>query len=342
MWCRPSYSSTLSYCFASFHCHALLFSFFPFRPTPSRLLFSVCLLGLVPPSPAGGCVGCGMVCGGGRDGGLLASYRVVSLTPLALVRFRLACCSGLSLGSRFSLACLVGFRCLSSGPVPSRPVFPVPCVSYDVLAFRPRLIRRVRSARRPLPARPLLGDSVGSCHPIGAVPCFAPSVSVFRLSSLLRLVLSARFVSCLAPRVGIALVSPFAPPCLSSCGAMIAATVPLLAVVWASVDVAMPFSFACRSPSCLVACLPAWSWRSSVCGVVPSVVAVFPSIRSSPRSLVSSGLGDRCRIVEDTACLLARACVCVGCALGCRSLSCRAWDVVYLICRNELLKRSLS
>ena len=41
---------------------------FSFRLTPSRLLFSVCLPWLVPPSPAGGCAGCGMACGGGRDG----------------------------------------------------------------------------------------------------------------------------------------------------------------------------------------------------------------------------------------------------------------------------------
>lgn len=41
---------------------------FLFRPTPSRLLFSACLPWLVPPSPAGGCVGCGMACGGGREG----------------------------------------------------------------------------------------------------------------------------------------------------------------------------------------------------------------------------------------------------------------------------------
>lgn len=41
---------------------------FPFRLTPSRLLFSACLPGLVPPSPAGGCVGCGMACDGGREG----------------------------------------------------------------------------------------------------------------------------------------------------------------------------------------------------------------------------------------------------------------------------------
>lgn len=41
---------------------------FSFRLTPSRLLFSVCLPWLVPPSPAGGCAGCGMACGGGREG----------------------------------------------------------------------------------------------------------------------------------------------------------------------------------------------------------------------------------------------------------------------------------
>lgn len=59
---------------------------FPFRPTPSRLLFSACLLWLVPPSPAGGCNGCGMTCGGGRGGCLLAFSCPVPLTPLPLVR----------------------------------------------------------------------------------------------------------------------------------------------------------------------------------------------------------------------------------------------------------------
>lgn len=44
---------------------------FPFRPTSSRLLFSACLLWLVPPSPAGGCEGFGMACGGGREACLL-------------------------------------------------------------------------------------------------------------------------------------------------------------------------------------------------------------------------------------------------------------------------------
>ena len=53
---------------------------FPFRPTPSRLLFSVCLPGLVPPSPAGGCAGCGMACGGGRAGCLRAFSSPVPLS----------------------------------------------------------------------------------------------------------------------------------------------------------------------------------------------------------------------------------------------------------------------
>lgn len=53
---------------------------FPFRPTPSRLLFSVCLPWLVPPSPAGGCAGCGMACGGGRAGCLRAFSSPVPLS----------------------------------------------------------------------------------------------------------------------------------------------------------------------------------------------------------------------------------------------------------------------
>lgn len=53
---------------------------FPFRPTPSRLLFSACLPGLVPPSPAGGCEGYGMSCDGGRRGCLLAFSCPVSLS----------------------------------------------------------------------------------------------------------------------------------------------------------------------------------------------------------------------------------------------------------------------
>lgn len=69
---------------ASFHLsHHLIdgeWSSFPFRPTPSRLLFSACLPGLVPPSPAGGCEGYGMSCDGGRRGCLLAFSCPVSLS----------------------------------------------------------------------------------------------------------------------------------------------------------------------------------------------------------------------------------------------------------------------
>lgn len=63
--------------------------FFSFSPAPpSRLLFSVCLPWLVPPSPAGGCGGCGMACGGGRAGCLLAFS-----SPVPLSRSRsFACC----------------------------------------------------------------------------------------------------------------------------------------------------------------------------------------------------------------------------------------------------------
>ena len=53
---------------------------FPFRPTPSRLLFSACLLWLVPPSPAGGCEGYDMGCGGWRLTGLLAFSSPVPLS----------------------------------------------------------------------------------------------------------------------------------------------------------------------------------------------------------------------------------------------------------------------
>lgn len=57
---------------------------FPFRLTPSRPLFSACLPWLVPPSPAGGCAGCGMACGGGRAGCLLVFSSHVPLVRLLL------------------------------------------------------------------------------------------------------------------------------------------------------------------------------------------------------------------------------------------------------------------
>lgn len=53
---------------------------FHFSLTPSRLLFSACLPWLVPPSPAGGCAGCGMACGGGRAGCLHAFSSPVPLS----------------------------------------------------------------------------------------------------------------------------------------------------------------------------------------------------------------------------------------------------------------------
>lgn len=59
---------------------------FPFRPTPSRLLFSACLPWLVPPSSAGGCAGCGMACGGGRRGLLACVLISRSALSLPLVR----------------------------------------------------------------------------------------------------------------------------------------------------------------------------------------------------------------------------------------------------------------
>lgn len=59
---------------------------FPFRPTPSRLLFFACLPWLVPPSPAGGCAGYDMACGGGRLGLLACVLVSRSALSLPLVR----------------------------------------------------------------------------------------------------------------------------------------------------------------------------------------------------------------------------------------------------------------
>lgn len=66
-----------------------LVSFFFILPlTPSRRLFSACLLWLVPPSPAGGCAGRGMACGGGRGPCSPVCYRVrvVSLRSRSFAR----------------------------------------------------------------------------------------------------------------------------------------------------------------------------------------------------------------------------------------------------------------
>lgn len=75
---------------------AVGFLFFSsFRLTPSRRLLSACLLWLVPPSPAGGCDGYGMVCGGGRADCLLAFPSPVSLSHSR----SFACCYVVSVSS---------------------------------------------------------------------------------------------------------------------------------------------------------------------------------------------------------------------------------------------------
>lgn len=133
---------------------------------------------------------------GGRSataGGMaICLLLIVSCRSLtAFVRFRLACCSGLTLVPRFSR--LLGRVLIPAAGAPSyfRHVFPVPCVSYGVLAFRPCLIRLVRSAR---------------LVPRSALHRRSPP----RLSICLLRQSRSRGVSCRS-----CLVPPFAPPCLS-------------------------------------------------------------------------------------------------------------------------------
>lgn len=170
-----------------------------------------------PPPPGVGCANGRSVCGCGRDGGLLASV-LCSCRSLACARSLL---SRLRFGfsfpgsPRFSdLLGRVLFVCVGSRP--ASPRVPRPVRFLLRACFPPRLIRRVWLARRPLPARPCLGDSGAvPCHPIGEVPCFAPSASAFRLSSPMRLVFSlcfARLVPCFAvprrssPRLSVCLL----------------------------------------------------------------------------------------------------------------------------------------
>ena len=182
-------------CFASSRCHALSLVLFPFALPPRCGLLLACGLRIIPRPPGRGEVagcGVGLLRCRGRGVGLLASHRVVSLTHC--VR-SLSSCLRLGSYSRASSfpACLVGPRwsVIGARSLSSPPCSLVPCVSCFVIAFAPppRLIRRVRSACRLVacPLRPRLGDSVGvaggchslvlwlgSCHPIGEVPCFAP------------------------------------------------------------------------------------------------------------------------------------------------------------------------
>ena len=197
--------------------------FFFFRPTPSRQLFSVCLLELSP-APGAWDVRTGdRFAAAGGTAVLLASCRIVPLSHC--VRSLSSC---LLFGSSSRVSSLPAYRVGSCSPVVgSRPLFApcplAPCVSCFVLVSRPRLICLVRSARRSLPVCPRLGDSVAvPCHPIGAVACFAPSASAFRFSSPLRLVLSPlgsyRVPSRCAP---LCRASPFpAPPRRHSCFAL--------------------------------------------------------------------------------------------------------------------------
>lgn len=122
---------------------------FSLSPFPLMLVLSCLRTSISPPPPGVGCANGRTICGCGRDGGLLAF--IVSCRSLAERSFAFVLPD-----VRVFLSCLVFFLLTGSGlggrhwaPSSFRPVFPVPCVSYCVLAFRPCLIRRVRSDRRP-------------------------------------------------------------------------------------------------------------------------------------------------------------------------------------------------
>lgn len=186
----------------------MLFSF-PFSISPYPLVAGSLLLAGLNQSPAPGVwdvrTGDRFAAAGGM---VICLFLIVSCRSLRLRSFAFVLPVARVFLSCLVFSCLPGRVLFACRRVPSslRPVFPVPCVSCFVLVSRPRLICLVRSARRSLPACPRLGDSVAvPCHPVGAVACFAPSASAFRLSSPLRLVLSARLVSCprlAVPRLG--------------------------------------------------------------------------------------------------------------------------------------------
>lgn len=136
------------------------FSLFPFpiRPAPLFRVRSCLRASNKSPAPGRGMsermIGLRL-----RAGERFACFLSCRVAPsLVLVRYCLACGSGFPLVSRFS--CLPG-RVLSAC-VGARPRFspcsPSRAFSTACFAFRPRLIRRVRSARRPcLLALPRLG-----------------------------------------------------------------------------------------------------------------------------------------------------------------------------------------
>lgn len=216
---------------------------FLFRPSPSRRLFPICLLELVPRPRGVGCANGRSICGCGRDGGLLAF--IVSCRSLAERSFAFVLPD-----VRVFLSCLVFFLLTGSGlggrrRVPSsfRPVFPVPCVSYCVLAFRP--VSSVGSGWLVAPCPPVLVLAIaGRCRVIPSVrfltsprrrrlsasrrPCVSSSLCFARLvprfavprrspsRSSVCLLRSSRSRGGLAPRAALScLVPSFSPPCLS-------------------------------------------------------------------------------------------------------------------------------
>ena len=227
--------------------HDVLFFFFlssfPFRPTLSSGVLSCLLASYGPPPPGRGM--CERVIDlrlrAGRRFACFLSCRAALL--LSLVRFRLACCSGLPLVSRFSSLPGSGLVRLRRVPSVSPCAFSSRAFLASLLLSAPsHLSGSVGSSSFACPS-PLLGDSVAvSCHPIGVPPCFAPSASAFRRSLSARLVSSSRSslsrrppprpdcrfacfanLGLVASRVGLALtvlvrfrsVSPITPPCLS-------------------------------------------------------------------------------------------------------------------------------
>ena len=179
-------------------------------PLPSALL---CLRASINPPPAGS--------GDARAGWRFAAagetaiclLLIMSCRSLAWRSFAFVLPAVLVFISRLALLPLFAVgSCLSaSGPVISSPMCsPVPCVSYGVLAFRP--VSSVGFGRLVVPCPPVLVLTIAcgwAGRPIGAVPCFAPSASVCRLSSPLRLVSRPAVPRRSPPRSSVCLLLPF-------------------------------------------------------------------------------------------------------------------------------------
>lgn len=180
---------------------------------------------------------------------MLASYRVVSLTPLTLVRFRLACCSGFHLVPRFFLIFGSGLVRLcrvpsvspcafSSRAFPASSLLSLPTPSHpsgSVVSSSPACQSALASAiawARVIPSVRWLA-SHRRCRLSASCPCVSSSGCLARLRAPFRRAsppsATLRCPACFAhlgPRAALVLscpVSPFSPPCLSSVGAMIEA-----------------------------------------------------------------------------------------------------------------------